>query len=203
MGVSECEKAAVAIRENPALVWGEKNIPVMLRNIVQPSNISSETLSNLISDYSTGTKDLKEVCADYALKMPMIIRLSDQYPAIAEELELAERARARTFESQASEAYSGTIEESLTHIAVTKFTKEGEEYTDYSSAAATQLKNRANVLMKRAAFADKKRYGEDKEGQTINIGVQSTTVTQSPMSLEELQNTPLTALMDASRPGSL
>ena len=98
--------------------------------------------------------------------------------------------------------YSGTIAESLSHIAETRYTKDGEEYTAYSSAAGSHLKARASVLMKRAEIADRKRYGEDKAGQTINIGVQTNIENTGPQSLEELQSMSLNDLIDSNRPGT-
>ena len=57
--------------------------------------------------------------------------------------------------------------------------------------------------MRRAAIADKKRYGEDKEGTTINVGVQTNVQNNIPESLEDLHNMSISSLMDTQRPGTI
>jgi hypothetical protein len=199
--LERCEGLMVALSTGKANVWSCENIPVVLRGIAQKSNVSASVVSMVVSKYSNSLNSLKSVLSECGITTAMMLRLCDTYPEIAQEMELAERTRARNMEAAATEAYNGTIEETLQHIAVEKITRDGDSYTDYSSAAATQLKNRASVLMKSAGVADKKRYGDNSEGQTINIGVQ-TNVDNGPASLDDLQNMSIVEMMDNSRPGS-
>ena len=201
--MNEIEKVGIDLEQNPKHIWEVKNIPILFRGVLVAAPISGEGLATVIDEYSKSINTLDEVCKEYGVKLSLIVKLSEQYPTVAEELNFAERVRARLLESLSLEPYAGTIEDSMKHIMESRIDKHGETHYIASAAKVSQLKARSERLMRAAAIADRKRYGEkESEGTTVQIFNQQNNGS-GPASFEELQNISVTELLDRQQPGQL
>lgn len=178
-------------------IWSLEKIPYTIGGRPALTTISGRALKILLQEYERGEKGLPQICEEIGVNTREVLRLSDQIKQVEEALTMAERIRARNLEAKASEAYDGSIEESLKHTEVTKYTKEGNEYTEYSSAAVSHLKARSLFHLKQAAISDPTRYGEKQsEGLTVNVGINNNTVNNMPTTLEEVQKMSIAELTD-------
>ena len=178
-------------------IWSLEQIPYTIGGRPALTTISGRALKVLLQEYERGEKGLTEICEEVGIHTREVLRLSDQVKQVGEALTLAERIRARNLEIKAADAYSGSIEESLKHTVVTKYTKEGDAYEEFSSAAVSHLKARSQFLLKQAAISDAARYGDKQsEGLTVNVGVNNNTVNNMPASLEEVQSMSIAELTD-------
>ena len=198
----EIEGCGVDLLADPGKVWTVSNIPILFRGVLVASPVSGEAVAAVIDEYGQSCETLQDVCNSYGVKMALLLKLADQYPLISDELNFAEKCRARLLESKALEGYTGTIEETMQHIEETRIDKHGEQITIASAAKVAQLKARSERLYKAAAIADRKRYGEkESDGTTINILNQQNAGGGGPVSFEELQTISVTALLDRQPPG--
>jgi hypothetical protein len=190
-------KTELAKLEPTTDIWSLEQIPYTIGGRPALSSVSGRSLKVLLQELEKGEKGLPQICEEIGVKTREVLRLSDQVKQIEEALALADRIRARNLEVRASDAYSGTIEESLKHTEITRYTKEGDEYTEYSSAAVSMLKARSQHLLKQAAISDPNRYGDKQsEGLTVNVGINNNTVNNMPTTLEEVQGMSIAELTD-------
>ena len=205
--VSEAEEGVVVFNRNPESVWSAESLPVMWQGKYRMIPLSGSELSSMIEDYSEGEKSLKDICECKGVKLLMVTRLADQFPVVAEALNNAEQARARALEAKAIEPYTMDSEEYFELLSEERYNKEGECVgSGVSSARVAALKQQHTALMRSAAVADRKRYGDTGKGFEVNVGIQNNTVNAGPAlpsSLDDLMSMDITSLSEAIEPAEI